>query len=170
MPRKILIAFVCLMMTGVSLGATPPPDDVTDGLLRSAEALFQTMQAREYQRLWALLSRKSQQTIVRDTWNELKKKSGSYTEDRVRQDFAAGEGVAQAYWKAFLEHFDPVMVLEQSTWEMGEVKGDQAVIKLTYRKADRPAMMKMYREDGAWKVGLTESFWTSKVRKMTMPE
>lgn len=152
------------------MGAAPMPDDATDSLLRSAEALFQGMQNREYQHVWALLSRKSQQTIVRDTWNALKKDSGAYTEEHIRQDFIAGDGVAQSYWKAFLEQFDPVMVLEQSTWEMGEEKGDQAVIKLTYRKADRPARLKMYREDGAWKVGLTESFWANKARKMTMSE
>ena len=49
-------------------------------------------------------------------------------------------------------------MLEQSTWEMGPSNRQQAEIILQYRKADRPARLKMFNEGGQWKVGLIESF------------
>lgn len=135
-----------------------------DRMLGSAEALFQAMQQREYVRVWSLLSRTSQQTIVQDTYRSIQSHQGDATTERIAQGFNAGDELASSYWNAFLKTFDPVMILEQSKWEIGSLKDDQGLIKLTYRKAEKPALLKMYREDGAWKVGLTESFWGGKSR------
>jgi hypothetical protein len=37
---------------------------------------------------------------------------------------------------------------------------DRAEILLTHHGADRPATLKMFREDGGWKAGLVETFWS----------
>ena len=37
---------------------------------------------------------------------------------------------------------------------------DRAEILLTHHGATHPATLKMFREDGDWKVGLVETFWS----------
>ena len=79
--------------------------------------------------------------------------------EAVRGDFVAGGPIARDYWDAFLRRFDPDVALEQSRWEIGSVGKDRAEILLTHHGADHPATLKMFREDGGWKVGLVETFW-----------
>ena len=55
--------------------------------------------------------------------------------------------------------FDPDDALERSRWEMGTVEEDRAEVLITHRGADRPAVLRMFREGGRWKVGLVETFW-----------
>jgi hypothetical protein len=40
------------------------------------------------------------------------------------------------------------------------VRKDRAEILLTHHGADHPATLKMFREDGGWKTGLVETFWS----------
>jgi hypothetical protein len=49
--------------------------------------------------------------------------------------------------------------LEKSRWEMGAVKEDRAEVLITHHRAERPAVLQMFREEGAWKAGLVETFW-----------
>ncbi|GAB4235945.1 MAG: hypothetical protein OHK0028_12670 [Deltaproteobacteria bacterium] len=78
----------------------------------------------------------------------------------VRNDFLAGGPIARDYWDAFLRRFDPDEPLEHSRWEMGPLKKDRAEVLLTRHGADHPARLMMYRENGAWKAGLVETFWS----------
>ena len=80
--------------------------------------------------------------------------------DAVRSDFVVGGPIARDYWDAFLRRFDPDAALEHSRWEIGSVGKDRAEILLTHHGADRPATLKMFREDGGWKAGLVETFWS----------
>lgn len=154
---------MCLLTQAVFLGAAEVSQEM-DTLLKSAESLFQSMQQKEYARIWELLSQKSRQTIANDTFKALKSQQIDITEEQVYQDFTAGSELAKAYWDSFVNNFNPILILEQSKWEIGKIKGDQAQIKITYRKAEKPAFLKMYKQDGIWKVGLTESFWAGKSR------
>jgi hypothetical protein len=61
-----------------------------------------------------------------------------------------------------MKNFDPNMVLEQSKWEIESVKSDKAEIRILYKKASNPAILRMFKEQGRWKAGLVESFWTRK--------
>jgi hypothetical protein len=133
-----------------------------DGILTSAESLFKAMQKKDYARIWGFLSQKSRDTIVQDTYKALIPDAGSYSEENIGKDFSGGGSLSTAYWNAFLSKFDPAMILDQSRWEMESVKDDNAEIKITYNKAENPAILKMFKEDGVWKVGLTETFWTRK--------
>jgi hypothetical protein len=133
-----------------------------DSILTSAESLFKAMQKKDYAQIWGSLSQKSRGTIVQDTYKALNPKAGGYTEESIGKDFTGGGSLSGAYWNAFLNKFDPIMILDQSRWEMESIKSDKAEIKIIYKKAQSPAILKMFKEDCIWKVGLTESFWARK--------
>ena len=84
------------------------------------------------------------------------------SKDHISNDMAMGGATAQVYWRAFLQNFDPDTALEQSKWELGPLKRDRAEIILRYKQSDNPATIKLYRENGSWKVGLVETFWVGK--------
>ena len=52
----------------------------------------------------------------------------------------------------------PDIVLNESKWEIGKVGSDEAEIVLQYKKSEKPAVLKLFKEDNAWKLGLDESF------------
>jgi hypothetical protein len=138
------------------------------------------MKVRDYPAIFAALSAKSRETIVAETESALsaaakQAPSGMATaadtppsaakasppgSEAVRSDFVAGGPIARDYWDAFLRRFDPDTALENSRWEIGSVEKDRAEILLTRHGADHPARLKMFREDGGWKVGLVETFWS----------
>jgi len=117
------------------------------------------MKARDYPAIFATLSAKSRETIVVKTSAAIAAaKTASPGPDAVRNDFVEGGPIAREYWDAFLRNFDPDAVLEHSRWEIGSVGKDRAEILLTQHGADHPAVLKMFLEDGDWKVGLVETF------------
>jgi hypothetical protein len=175
-PAAFLILFLCL-----PAGATSPEDHPTvPAILDRAESLFQSMKVRDYPAIFAALSAKSRETIVAETSSALAAAAmqappGKATSadtppapaktsppglEEVRRDFVAGGPIARDYWDAFLRRFDPDAALEHSRWEIGSVGKDRAEILLTHHGADRPATLKMFREDSGWKVGLVETFWS----------
>ncbi len=156
----IIVCITCLSLLPCTLVHASDTD--LDAVLTSAEALFKAMQVKDYVKIWAGLSEKSRETIAGDTWNALKPSPGTYTEVLVAEDFTRGDALARTYWDAYLKNFDPVIILEDSKWEMGNLKDDRAEITITYKKAAKPATLHMVREGGVWKVGLTESFWSRK--------
>lgn len=117
------------------------------------------MKARDYPAIWALLSAKSRETIFRGVLKETEGASGgTMNAEEIARDFAQGGPVARAYWKGYLEEFDPEIVLSESRWEMGEVGKKTAEIRITHRRSKRPAFLRMILEEGIWKVGLIETF------------
>ncbi len=76
--------------------------------------------------------------------------------------FEAGGPIARGYWNGFLVQFNPDIALEQSRWERGKIAGDRAEITITYKTAEKPALLKLFRENGRWKAGLVETFWGRK--------
>lgn len=159
MKKGLIIIFAsCLLTLPLYLAQAAERDP--DAVLTSAEGLFKAMQRKDYAGIWTYLSGESRSTIVGDTRTAMK--SASYTEESVSDDFARGGVLSRAYWDAYLENFDPVLVLEESKWEVGSFRDDRAEITITYRKAQKPSTLYMVREEGAWRVGLTESFWSRK--------
>ena len=159
--------------------ASPEDHPAVPAILARAESLFQSMKVRDYPAIFAALSAKSRGTIVAETTSALSaarqatpgKPSAADSPpsapprdpapgpEAVRRDFVAGGPIARDYWDAFLRRFDPDAALEHSRWEIGSVGKDRAEILLTHHGADHPATLKMFREDGGWKVGLVETFW-----------
>jgi hypothetical protein len=96
-------------------------------------------------------------------YKESKKAGVEYKKNELLSDFNSGGMLAKAYWDSFLTAFDSNIALEQCKWEMGKIEKNEAEIILKYKKADKPVILKMYKENNAWKVGLKESFGTSKL-------
>jgi len=159
-------AFLVLSLCPPARAASPEDHPAVPAILARAESLFQSMKSRDYPAIFAALSAKSRETIIAETSSALataakqappEKPTGT---DAVRSDFVAGGPIARDYWDAFLRRFDPDAALEHSRWEIGSVGKDRAEILLTHHGADRPATLKMFREDGGWKAGLVETFWS----------
>ena len=163
--KKILIVLVSLLMPAALLYGSQDVTPDMDVMLKSAESVFKSMQARQYAQIWQQLTLKSRQTIVADTFKAIKANQGNATRERIEQGFIAGDELGKTYWDSFLKNFDPALILDQSVWEIELAKKDKARIKVIFRKSKRPAILKMFKEEGVWKIGLTESFWANKPRK-----
>lgn len=122
------------------------------------------MKERNYARIWFFLSNASRNTIIEDTYRNMvsyskeKGKGMIFSREQIRDNFESGGTIAQVYWSSYIDAFNPDMVLEQSKWEMGKVGKDTAEINIIYKKAARPAIIQMHKEDDIWRVGLTETF------------
>jgi hypothetical protein len=178
--RVALAAFLVLFLCLPARAASTEDHPAVPAILDRAESLFQSMKIRNYPAIFAALSAKSQETIVAETASAFAAaaiqappgkatsadtpsapaKTSSPGPEAVRRDFVAGGPIARDYWDAFLGRFDPDAALEHSQWEIGSVGKDRAEILLTHHGAEHPATLKMFREDGGWKVGLVETFWS----------
>jgi hypothetical protein len=135
----------------------------TDSVLISAESLFKAMKQTNYAEIWMGLTQKSRKIIAEDVFKKTKGAGQTgYSVDAVEKDFDGNGPIAKEYWDAFLQSFNPDEVLERSTWEIGFVKKDTAEICLLHKNAENPARLKMFKENGQWKVGLVETFWNRK--------
>jgi hypothetical protein len=135
--------------------------------LEATESLFKAMKERNYPKVWSLLTGKSQQIILDDVRKAIAKTGTDTAVDFLQNDFASGGVYARGYWNAYLKVFDPDVVLEQSKWEVGKVGKNEREIIIRYRKSDQPAILKIYKENDLWKVGLEETF---RPRRWSMPE
>jgi hypothetical protein len=178
--RVASAAFLFLLLCPPARAASPEDHPAVPAILARAESLFQSMKSRDYPAIFAALSAKSRETIVAETSSALaamakKAPSGTLSAadtpsasariptpgpEGVRSDFVAGGPIARDYWDAFLRRFDPDAALEHSRWQIGSVGKDRAEILLTHHGADHPATLKMFRENGGWKAGLVETFWS----------
>jgi hypothetical protein len=185
---RLLVAAALLFFAGYPLvpatkasrAASPEDHPAVPAILDRAESLFLSMKARDYPAIFSALSAKSRETIVAETSSALaaaakqtppgkptvadapstSAKIPDPDPEVVRKDFVAGGPIARDYWDAFLRRFDPDAALEHSRWEIGSVGKDRAEILLTHHGADHPARLKMFLEDGGWKAGLVETFWS----------
>jgi len=173
-------AFLVLALSLPVRAASPEDHSAVPAILAQAESLFQSMKRRDYPAIFAALSAKSRETIVAETSSALAAAARQAPQSKaaaadtpsapvltspsdpeaVRSDFVAGGPIAHDYWDAFLRRFDPDIALEHSRWEIGSVGKDRAEILLTHHGADHPARLQLFREDGGWKVGLVETFWS----------
>lgn len=131
-------------------------------IVETTERFFVSMKEKEYGTVWSLITRNSQEDIIDAVAEEMEKNGTYLSEDAIRSDFDNHGLLLNSYWNAFLNNFDPNLVLRQSKWEMGPINGDEAEVTITYRKSDLPARVLMFRENGAWKIGFTETFLTRK--------
>ncbi len=164
MGRSRVIAFLVffLFCTSSSYAAPPISSDI-DAALNAAESLFQTMKEKDYRRIWALLTQKSKEVIVSDVIKaETNRGNPDLTKQNVTVDFSDGGPLSRSYWNAFLDNFDPDAVLTQSKWDVGKFQKNRGEIVIRYRKSEGPALLQMYKEQGLWKVGLVETFWSRK--------
>ena len=128
--------------------------------------MFNFMKNKEYVSIWTLLSMKSRKIIIDSVYKESKKLGTECNKDDLMKDFSSGGVNAQEYWESFLTVFNPSMALDESLWRMGTIEKDYAEVILLHKKSKNPALIKMYKEDNGWKVGLEESFGTRKANPL----
>jgi len=138
--------------------AQSPPSAEEEAIVAAAEKLFTAMKAKDLPTIWQLLTKKTQEEICNSIVKYAAKEGEKLNRRTLMEDFAAGGMNAQAYWNAFLDIFDPDTVLNESSWQVVELKKTEAVIAIQHKRADHPARLIMKKEQGAWKVGLEETF------------
>jgi hypothetical protein len=157
----LVFGIICLLLLPAKIQAAGDARDI-DSVLSAAESVFQNMSRAAYPALWAGLSNQTRKSIIQNVRKALEKIGFDYTAERIRVDFATGGELAGNYWVNYVSQFDPKLILEESKWTMGQLKKDTAEIIIRHKKSDRDAILKMFREEGAWKVGLDETFPTRK--------
>jgi len=147
-----------LFFFSIASVAAEDPGEELNKVLGSAEFLFKAMKEKNYPAVWNSLTASSKKEIVDYVYKSAAKSGTEYTKEQINIDFGIGGMIAKTYWASYLTAFDPDLVLEQSRWEIGFIKKDKAEIIIQHKKAEKPAVLKMYREEGTWKVGLEETF------------
>lgn len=137
-------------------------DKELDKVLGVADQMFKAMKEDRFSAIWLALTEKSKSTIVADVTKEQKKLKGDYTTEQIKEDFEKCGPVCRVYWRIYLIYFNPDMALNESKWDVGFIKKDRAEILITHNKSNAPARLKMFKENGEWKVGLVETFWNRK--------
>lgn len=158
--KKILFACVIcgVIFSTLSAATVEIPYSELDKVFSSAEIMFKAMKERNCPAIWASLTKESKKSIVDNVYKATVKSGNEYSKEQINIDFEIGGLIAKTYWKSYLAEFDPDMILEQSKWEIGFIKSEKAEIKIQHKKAEKPAILKMYKEDGIWKTGLEETF------------
>lgn len=131
-------------------------------ILDNAENFFIALKENNFGPLWELLSEESREKIVESVYDASANQDIKIEREKIIEDFEKNGLISYNYWNSYLNNFDPDIVLEKSRWEIGFIEEDEAEILITFRKSDRPARLKMFRENGRWKIGLAETFWTRK--------
>jgi hypothetical protein len=156
----ILAIFFCIT---IPCALKAQDNDSINAVLDSAEQFFILLRSREYKEAWDLLSEKSQKTIIKDVYKASNKIGANTTIEDIRRDFDNSGLISRNYWNAFLDTFDPNMILENSRWEIGFIEEKKAEIIIRHKKSEAPARLKLFKENNKWKVGLVETFWTRKL-------
>ncbi len=136
--------------------------EVENEVLTAAEGFFIALKEKRFADVWESLTSKSRDTIVSEVFNEINKKETRVGKEVVKEGFYKNGELSRIYWNTFLKNFDPDIVLEQSIWSVGKIKGDTATIILKYKESEYNSELKLYKQDGRWHVGLVESFWIMK--------
>lgn len=159
----LIIFFSAITATFIPLSAGAMDGPVASEVLESAEKFFVSLRDNDFHVVWHLLTEKSRQTIINDVHTSTRKMGGEITKDEIWSDFENSGIISSNYWRSFLTSFEPDMILKESRWEIGPIKSSTAEIVITHRKSREPAVLKLRKEDNAWKIGLVETFWTRKM-------
>ncbi|TCK62343.1 hypothetical protein [Seleniivibrio woodruffii] len=135
--------------------------------LESCEAFFVNLKSGEYIKAWDGLTKESQKNIVQEVSDSLKKAGYAAESDKVflTNEFNTCGSICVSYWSTFVKAFNPDIVLRDSEWSLGVSKKNYFEIVILYKESETPSILKMFREDGKWRLGLKETFW---VRKLFM--
>lgn len=131
-----------------------------DAILYPAEVFFISIKESDFETSWELLSGKSKDRIIHEIYEASRDNGVEIDKDDISRSFRQNGVIAGNFWNAARSKFNPDMVLEESRWEFGFIKDRTAEITITHRKSSRPSKLKMYKENGTWRVGLVETFWS----------
>jgi len=131
-------------------------------IVNAAEKFFLSLKDGEYDTAWDLLSASSHKAIISDVYNSTRKINGDIDREDIIKDFNSRGRMFTNYWTSFHRSFDFDMILENSEWEMGNIRKEEAEIIITYDNSEAPTLLRMLKEQDSWKVGLAETFWPRK--------
>ncbi|MBI5328455.1 MAG: hypothetical protein HZB80_09255 [Deltaproteobacteria bacterium] len=137
-------------------------DTIENEILNVTEGFFIALKEKRFTDAWELLTAKSRDIIIDEVYTEINKTKTKIGKEIIKEEFNNNGELLDIYWNAFVKKFDPATVLEQSVWNIREIKNHSAVIFLQYKKSEYPSDLKLYKENGKWRFGLVESFWTRK--------
>jgi len=158
-PFFLLVSLFVYACGGSAIKSPAKWDKETGAILATAELFFASMEQKNYPEIWENLSRESKNRIIIDIYDKCRQlPQSSCAKAVITSDFNEGGIIAKTYWDNFLANFNPSLVTEQSVWSMGKIGAQEAEIVITYRGASRSAILRMFKEDGEWKVGFEESF------------
>ncbi len=157
--RIITALFLILICLPTSEGyAKPSSEEEINNVLTSAEALFKAIRDKQHVAIWTMITETTKKKIVDSTYRELKKAGNQIQKESIEADFHKGDVISKAYWEGYLLIFNPQIVLEQSRWTIGMIGRDKAEINIQFKKTKYPAILKLFKENDQWKVGLDETF------------
>jgi len=162
MKKKSIIVLISIFFLTTNVTAFAGEIE-EDKILSAADNVFVQMKNKDYKAIWQSITSKTKEIIINDVYKASKKYNSEIKKEHLANDFSSNGPNSQVYWDSYLTVFDPVMALEQCKWEMGEIGKKEAEVILQYKKSDKPAILKMYKENNEWKVGLEESFGTRKI-------
>lgn len=160
--KKFIILILAFSLFFLPRVASLYASESEEEILNALEGFFISLKEKQFADAWDTLTSKSKNTIINEVYKEVNKKETRVGREVIKQDFDTNGELLKAYWTSFLQNFDPDSVLKQSVWNIGKIEKNTAVIVLQHKKSEYPAEMKLYRENGKWKVGLIETFWTRK--------
>lgn len=137
-------------------------DKAEDEILSVTEGFFIALKEKRFADAWDMLTAKSKNTIIDEVYREVNKTNSKIGKEVVKEEFDKKGELFSIYWNTFTQKFDPDTVLEQSVWNIGEIKHDRATLILRYKKSEYDSELQIYKEEGKWKFGLVESYWTRK--------
>lgn len=151
--------FLILAMPSNSFSQSLEDPEVVD-LFMAARAFFKTIESKDYSGVWESITAESRDKIIDAIYKEQKNTGEFSTRETIRSDFDRCGPVCNSFWNAYFMAFDPESALKVSRWDLGYIKKRKAEIWITHLRADRPAKVKLFREEGKWKIGVMESFWS----------
>jgi hypothetical protein len=132
----------------------------------AGERFFLSLKKGEYSRVWDLLSRKSRETIINDVYKVYLQTYPDFNKQDIIDDFGNNGEKFKSYWNSFRRNFNTEIALEKSHWEIGAVQKNDAEILIQYYRSDNPTRLRLTREKNSWKVGLVETFWAGRGRRV----
>jgi hypothetical protein len=165
MQKFLSVIFVLILFISTVFPCTLEAQENSsiNSVLDSAERFFTSLKTKEYKSAWNLLSKRSQGTIIKDIYKASNEVGANTAIEDIQQDFDNSGLISKNYWEAFLDTFDPNLILENSMWEIGYIKENKAEIIIKQKKSEEPARLTLFKENNKWKVGLVETFWTRKL-------
>lgn len=170
--KKLFLFFIVLsislFLTNLNAQNRTGQQKEINDILNASENIFKKMQDRDFKSIWQGITERSKKRIIEDVYKEglkLSKKENKpfpLTKENIFEDFNNAGPISKAYWNSFLDNFDPKTALEQSTWKIGRLQENYGEVILHHKNSERPAILQMFKENGLWKLGLVETFWTSR--------
>jgi len=162
MRKPFLLTVIFLLSVSLTFPLSPADasekERVTVSILNSAEKFFLSLKQRDFETAWNILSQRSREAITNNVYETSAKIGATLSREDIIRDFERRGIMFRNYWKSFLRNFDTDIVLEHSLWKMGTIKKTKAEIIIQYDKDSNPTILKMFKENDAWKVGLNETF------------